>query len=90
MSTFLIILAIHAAELIIVLGYLLIRKNRKLEKALIENQQYISILSSTISASKQRLEEIDVKGTFSSDDEIGWFFQQIKGIQESLDEFIVK
>jgi hypothetical protein len=31
---------------------------------------------------KKRLEQIDEKGTFQGDDEIGWFFNEIKILQE--------
>ena len=33
---------------------------------------------------------IDNKGTFSSDDEVGFFFKSIQGIQEILNDFQVK
>jgi len=31
------------------------------------------------------LAKIDAKGTFESDDEIGWFFKQIKKLQKGID-----
>jgi hypothetical protein len=34
--------------------------------------------------SDKRLQKIDEKGIFKSDDEIGWFFEQIKVIQKSI------
>jgi hypothetical protein len=44
-------------------------------------------LSKIIEHSSERLKKIDNKGTFESDDEIGWFFEQIKVIQERLNNF---
>ena len=44
-------------------------------------------LSKIIEHSDARLKKIDTKGTFESDDEIGWFFEQIKVIQERLNNF---
>jgi hypothetical protein len=44
-------------------------------------------LSKIIEHSSERLKKIDSKGTFESDDEIGWFFEQIKVIQERLNNF---
>ena len=58
----------------------LLKKNEKLE-------DFISKQSDAISECGRRLEQIDTRGTFSSDDEIGWFFQEIKKIQEALNEF---
>ena len=40
-----------------------------------------------IEIADDRLKKIDEKGTFKSDDEIGWFFSQIKVIQESISKF---
>ena len=36
------------------------------------------------------LKEIDDKGTFYSDDQIGWFFKEVQKIQEALNEFTLK
>jgi hypothetical protein len=40
-----------------------------------------------ITKSETRLKEIDRKETFKSDDEIGWFFNEIKKIQNNLSQF---
>jgi peptidoglycan hydrolase CwlO-like protein len=61
----------------------LIQKNEVLE-------DFISKQSEAINACEQRLKDIDEKGFFQSDDEIGWFFQEIKKIQEALNEFTLK
>ena len=34
-----------------------------------------------------KLKEIDAKGTFDSDDEIGWFFKSIKELQNKINQF---
>jgi hypothetical protein len=47
-------------------------------------------LSKIIEHSDERLQKIDSKGTFQSDDEIGWFFEQIKVIQERLNNFKIE
>jgi hypothetical protein len=86
--------------LIAVLSYIiynLLRKNEKLED--ITNEQikilggymtYLNKLSEIISHSDKRIKEIDVKGSFESDDEIGFFFEQVKSIQEILNQFNIK
>ena len=76
--------------LIITLGYTtfnLLRKNEKQEDVLAAYLLYMDNLSKIIEHSSDRLKKIDSKGTFESDDEIGWFFEQIKVIQERLNNF---
>lgn len=61
---------------------------------LIKNEKFIDVIELYIDfieriqlkilQSNEKLKEIDQKGTFSSDDEIGWFFDNIKNIQEEL------
>ncbi len=79
--------------LIIVIGvlsyttYNLLRKNEKQEDILTSYLLYMDQLSKIIEHSDERLQKIDNKGTFQSDDEIGWFFEQIKVIQTRLNNF---
>ncbi len=61
----------------------LILKNEKLE-------DFISKQSEAINACGKRLKEIDNKNIFYADDEIGWFFKEVKKIQEALNEFTLK
>ena len=61
----------------------LILKNEKLE-------DFISKQSEAINACDQRLKEIDDKGIFYADDQIGWFFKEVQKIQEALNEFTLK
>ena len=58
----------------------LIRKNEILE-------DFIAAQSEAIDNCSRRLSQIDDKGFFVADDEIGWFFTEIKKIQEALNEF---
>ena len=77
-----IIIAILSA-LLIVSGFIiwnLIKKNEILE-------DFIAKQSEAIDYCDKRLKTIDEKGSFIADDEIGWFFVQIKAIQEALNEF---
>ena len=77
-----IILSMALTAMIFALRNLLI-KNEKLE-------DFIAKQSDAINASNQRLKQIDNKNIFYADDEIGWFFQEIKKIQEALNEFTLK
>ena len=68
----------------------LLRKNEKQEDILAEYMNYLDKLSRTIEASDKKLKEIDQKGTFSSDDEVGHFFKSVQQIQEILNDFKLK
>tara|TARA_B100000963_G_scaffold327490_1_gene315268 strand:- start:223 stop:483 length:261 start_codon:yes stop_codon:yes gene_type:complete len=61
----------------------LIVKNERLE-------DFISKQSEAIEACDQRLKQIDDKGIFYSDDQIGFFFKEVQKIQEALNEFTLK
>lgn len=67
--------------------YNMLKKNEKQEDILASYLIYMDRLSKIIEHSDERLKKIDSKGTFESDDEIGWFFEQIKVIQERLNNF---
>jgi hypothetical protein len=69
--------------LLIVAGFAIrnvIKKNEALE-------DFIAKQSEAINRCDQRLKQIDDKGSFIADDEVGWFFSEIKNIQEALNEF---
>ena len=61
----------------------LLRKNEALEDFIVKQ-------SEAIDTCDQRLKDIDNKGIFYADDEIGWFFGEVKKIQEALNEFTLK
>ena len=58
----------------------LIKKNEAME-------DFINKQSDAIAACDARLKQVDQKGVFYADDEIGWFFEEVKKIQEALNEF---
>ncbi len=85
-----IIAIIILSILVITLGYTtrnLLRKNEKQEDILAGYLDYLDKLSRVIEVSDTKMKEVDAKGSFSSDDEVGFFFQQIKGLQDILNEF---
>jgi hypothetical protein len=78
--------------LALVLGFTtinLMRKQEKAEDVLISYMEYLDNLSRTIEVSDKKLKEIDRKGTFKSDDEVGFFFESIQQIQDILNDFKV-
>ena len=75
------------------LGYTtfnLLRKNETQEEILLSYLDYLNKISGIIDFSDQKMKEIDSKETFKSDDEIGFFFEQIKQIQDVLNQFKIK
>jgi hypothetical protein len=89
MITTIIILSI----LVVTLGFTtfnLLRKNEKQEDILAGYLDYLDKLSRVIEVSDEKLKSIDARGTFESDDEVGFFFQQIKGLQDILNDFQLK
>lgn len=65
-------------------SYNLMRKNEKAEDILLSHEDYIKKINYIIEFIDARLKELDAKGTFSSDDEIGFFFERIKMLKELL------
>ena len=68
----------------------LLRKNESSEDIVVGYLTYLDQISRVIEASDEKLKKIDIKGSFSSDDEVGFFFKQIKQIQDILNEFKLK
>lgn len=71
-------------------SYNLLKKNEKCEDIIKLYENYIVNLSNTIEFSEKKLKEVDRKGSFESDDEVGFFFQQLKYLQDQLNNFKVK
>ena len=62
----------------------------KLEDIQTEYENFISKQSEAINACNERLKQIDSRGIFKSDDEVGWFWEEMKKIQDALNEFTLK
>ena len=79
--------------LVVTLGfttYNLLKKNEKQEDILSSYLTYLNKISDIIDASDKKIHEVDIKGSFQSDDEIGFFFTNIKMIQDVLNQFKIK
>jgi hypothetical protein len=88
-----IITVILLSLLVVILGFTtfnLLRKNEAQEDILASYMTYLNKISDIIEVSNKKIKEIDSRGSFESDDEIGWFFKNIKMIQEVLNQFNVK
>ena len=77
---------------VVILGYTtfnLLNKNEKAEDIIVSYQEFIKNVNEQINESDKRLNEIDQRGLFKSDDEIGWFFNEVKKIKKNLAKFKV-
>jgi len=75
---------------VVVLGYTTINlliKNEKAEDIIVSQRGFIENFQSSIEEADKKLKELDTRGSFSSDDEIGWFFNEIKKLQNALSRF---
>ena len=73
-----------------IVGFVVYNNLNKLERQediIRQQQQQLQDIYAVIAESDRLIVEIDKRGTFSSDDEIGFFFQTVKGIQQTLNEF---
>ena len=89
-STYNIILLVLGL-LVVILGYTTINllfKNEKAEDIILSQDNIINQFLTVVNKSNDRLNKIDAKGSFKSDDEIGWFFNQILQIQNDLSRFL--
>ena len=64
----------------------LLIKVEKYEDYTEKQQTVLDNILNIINQSSDKLQEIDSKGTFESDDEVGFFFRGIKEIQNELEE----
>jgi hypothetical protein len=95
-----IILTVILGLMVVILGYTTFNLLKKLEKQedVINNQatilasylSYLNKISDIIEFSDKKLKEVDHKESFKSDDEVGFFFEEIKQIQSTLNQFKVK
>tara|TARA_B100000927_G_scaffold51491_1_gene38362 strand:+ start:3269 stop:3544 length:276 start_codon:yes stop_codon:yes gene_type:complete len=67
--------------------YNLLRKVERIEDVVIRYDRFISEYSKQLDNTDKRLKEIDEKGIFKSDDEIGWFFKQLNRLQKDVSRF---
>ena len=87
---FLIIFLIGLSAVLGFTTYNLLKKNEAQEDILASYMTYLNKMSDIVEFSDKKLKEVDEKGTFKSDDEVGFFFEQIKALQDILNSFNVK
>jgi len=73
-----------------IIGYFmrnLMVQNEKLTRLVEERDIYINNLDAVIEDITKRLQEVDNRGTFASDDEVGFFFNSLKQMSETLNVY---
>ena len=88
MLTGIIILSILLVILLIAIRNLLI-KVEKYEDVTVDQTQYLQNISNLVRDSQKHLKNLDERGVFQSDDEVGYFCQQMKNIQKELDRYML-
>ncbi len=93
METYIIIIISVLGLIVVFMGWGIFNLLKKIETAedlIIEYSNYLNKLSQIIEISDKKLNDLDYKGTFKSDDEVGFFFNSVKDIQSILNDFVIK
>jgi hypothetical protein len=70
-----------------ILGYTtfnLLKKNEKAEDTILYYEGYMKEINEQIQFIDKRVKEIDARGSFQSDDEVGFFFERLKLLNNLL------
>lgn len=89
MITAIIILCILCCVLLVV-SINLFRQVETYEQVLESYEEYMARITELVEKSDRTIQQVDANGHFSSDDEVGTFFEALKAIQVALNEFSVK
>jgi predicted PurR-regulated permease PerM len=82
------ILVAFSGTLVYIIRNLMI-KVEKYEDVTGDQTQYLQNVSNIIRESQQHLQNLDEKGVFQSDDEVGEFFNQMKAVQDELNRYML-
>ena len=67
----------------------LLVKVERYEDVTVDQTKYLQSISELIKDSQKHLQSLDQKGVFQSDDEVGYFFEQMKLVQKELDRYML-
>jgi hypothetical protein len=91
MVTYYVIISILVV-IILFLSYIvrnLLIKNEKYEDVVRDQAQYLQNISNSIGNGQKHLKSLDERGVFQSDDEVGYFFKQMKYVQDELNRYML-
>lgn len=84
METMLWVLLIHVVELVAIGIFFIIRKNNKLEQAIVQQQQYIDTLNILFNNLTDSLNKVDEKVWVNEDEELAEVFKNISEINKTI------
>jgi hypothetical protein len=84
METALWVIGIHLLEVVGVLGFLLVKKNKKLEEVVINQQQQLDAVSVLIGRMDDDFKQLDGKMWIGEDEELQTIITEMKEIQSIL------
>ena len=67
----------------------LLKKVEKYEDVVQDQVRYLQNISNAIGEGQKHLMNLDEKGVFQSDDEVGYFFEQMKYVQDELNRYML-
>lgn len=67
----------------------LLIKNEKYEDVVQDQVQYLQNISNALGEGQKHLQNLDERGVFQSDDEVGYFFEQMKYVQDELNRYML-
>jgi hypothetical protein len=67
----------------------LLKKVEKYEDVVRDQVQYLQNISNAVGEGQKHLEKLDERGVFQSDDEVGYFFEQMKYVQDELNRYML-
>lgn len=68
--------------------YNLLQRNEILEDLVNDQATKLSDIRTTVLEVEAKLISLDLKGSFESDDEVGFFFQEVKALSKELKETV--
>ena len=82
------ILVAFSGTLVYIIRNLMV-KVEKYEDVTLDQTEYLQNIYNLIGRSKKHLQNLDERGVFQSDDEVGEFFNQMKAVQDELDKYML-
>ena len=82
------ILVAFSGTLVYIIRNLMV-KVEKYEDVTLDQTEYLQNISNLIGRSKKHLQNLDERGVFQGDDEVGEFFKQMQAVQEELNRYML-
>jgi hypothetical protein len=83
-----IVLSVFLLVSLVAIRNLLI-KVEKYEDITLDQVKYLQTISDIVANANEKIKEVDSKGIFQGEDEVGFFFEALKSIQEELNVYML-